>query len=294
MDIRQLRYFVVVAEELHFSRAAVRLHMSQPPLSQQIKALEEELGVTLLVRNKREVKLTDAGEVFLEECRRLIEQLQSAIDVTVRAAGGDTGVLRVGVSTSAVFHVMPEVLGRLRTHFPEIELVVRDMGSSDQIRAVSKDRLDIGIIHESLNVESLQYIPLFSDPFVLAVPEAHPLAGQAAVRLADLRNERFISFSREAAPSLYDSLILACSKSGFEPKIAHTARHALTIFQMVRLELGIAFVPQSFAHSQTPGVCYVQLDPVPQGVRIGAIWNPKTPSALVQNVVQTILSRPFM
>lgn len=294
MDIRQLRYFVVVAEELHFSRAAVRLHMSQPPLSQQIKALEEELGVTLLVRNKREVKLTDAGEVFLEECRRLIEQLQSAIDVTVRAAGGDTGVLRVGVSTSAVFHVMPEVLGRLRTHFPGIELVVRDMGSSDQIRAVSKDRLDIGIIHESLNVESLQYIPLFSDPFVLAVPEAHPLAGQAAVRLVDLRNERFISFSREAAPSLYDSLILACSKSGFEPKISHTARHALTIFQMVRLELGIAFVPQSFAHSQTPGVRYVQLDPVPQGVRIGAIWNPKTPSALVQNVVQTILSRPFM
>lgn len=293
MDIRQLRYFVVVAEELHFSRAALRLHMSQPPLSQQIKALEEELGVTLFIRNKREVKLTDAGHVFLEECRRLIEQLQSAIDVTVRAAGGDTGVLRLGMSTSAVFHVMPEILRRLRTHFPEVELLVRDMGSGDQIRAVAKDRLDIGIIHESLNVESLHYSPLFSDPFVLAVPSSHPLAMQATVRLADLRNERFISFSRESAPSLYDSLISACSKSGFEPKIAHAARHALTIFQMVRLELGIAFVPQSFAHSQTPGVSYVQLDPLPDGVRIGAIWNSRTPSALVQNVVKTILSEPF-
>lgn len=293
MDIRQLRYFVTVAEELNFSRAATKLHMSQPPLSQQIKALEEEMGVLLFLRTRREVKLTDAGKVFLRESRSVLAHLQAAVDTTLKTAKGDVGELRLGVATSAVFHVMPEILERLKSQFPHVTVAVTDMGSRDQIRAVLQDKIDIGIIHEQPHRDELASAPLFNEPFSLAIPAGHPLADKADVTLADMREQVFVAFSREYAPALFDSFIAACAQAGFSPAIAHTARHALTIFQMVSLGLGVALVPSSFAQSAVRGVAYRRLDAVTQRVRICAIWNPKNPSDLVGNVVQGILTTPI-
>jgi DNA-binding transcriptional LysR family regulator len=173
MDIRQLRYFVTVAEELNFSRAATKLHMSQPPLSQQIKALEEEMVVMLFLRTRREVKLTDAGKVFLRESRSVLAHLQAAVDTTLKTAKGDIGELRLGMATSAVFHVMPKILERLQAQFPQVNVAVTDMGSRDQIRAVLQDKIDIGIIHEQPHIEGLRcrYSPSRSAwPFLPATP----------------------------------------------------------------------------------------------------------------------------
>ncbi|MGW8307845.1 MAG: LysR family transcriptional regulator [Achromobacter pulmonis] len=293
MDIRQLRYFVTVAEELNFSRAATRLHMSQPPLSQQIKALEDEMGVALFLRTRREVKLTDAGHVFLRESRAVLAHLQAAVDTTLRTAKGDVGELRLGMATSAVFHVMPAILERLRRQFPQVNVAVTDMGSRDQIRAVHQGKIDIGIIHEQPHIEELASRPIFSEAFSLAIPSAHPLAARPSIPLPELREQPFVAFSREHAPALFDSFIAACAQAGFSPNIAHTARHALTIFQMVGLGLGMAVVPSSFARGATNGVTYRELDQVTQRVRICAIWDPKTPSDLVANVVREILEPPI-
>lgn len=293
MDIRQLRYFVTVAEELNFSRAATKLHMSQPPLSQQIKALEEEMGVVLFLRTRREVKLTDAGKVFLRESRSVLAHLQAAVDTTLKTAKGDIGELRLGMATSAVFHVMPKILERLQAQFPKVNVAVTDMGSRDQIRAVFQEKIDIGIIHEQPHIEELAALPIFTEPFSLAIPSGHAFAARTDIPLGEMRDQAFVTFSREYAPALFDSFIAACGEAGFSPKIAHTARHALTIFQMVSLGLGSAFVPSSFARSAVPGVVYRKLDQVQQRVRICAIWNPKNPSDVVANVIRGILEPPI-
>ncbi|HEY9279908.1 MAG TPA: LysR substrate-binding domain-containing protein [Eoetvoesiella sp.] len=293
MDVRQLRYFVTVAEELNFSRAAIRLHMSQPPLSQQIKALEDELGTALLIRTRREVKLTDAGKVFLRESRAVLSRLQSAVDVTRRTAKGDIGELRLGMATSAVFNVMPQILERLKDQFPQAEVSVTDMGSRDQIRAVLHDKLDIGLIHEQPHIEGLEFQHIFSESLSLAIPCNHPFANQEHIQLSELKEQPFIAFSRDYAPTLFDSFIAACREGGFSPRIAHTARHAMTIFQMVRLGLGVALVPSSFARSASPGVTYRRMETVTQSVSICAIWHPKNPSNLVHAAVREILAHPI-
>lgn len=172
MDLRQLRYFVTVAEELSFIRAAERLHMSQPPLSQQIKSLEEELGVELLYRTRREVKLTDAGRVFLRESRDLLERAQAVAHRTRQAAHGEQALLRVGMATSALFHVLPRLREQLRQRLPGVTLAVSDMNTDEQVRSLVVDKLDLGFIHARPDVRGLARLNVLDDGFALfsAVP----------------------------------------------------------------------------------------------------------------------------
>ncbi|MDN6882389.1 LysR substrate-binding domain-containing protein [Variovorax sp. CAN2819] len=290
MDLRQLRYFVTVAEELNFSRAAVRLHMSQPPLSHQIKALEEELGVLLLFRNRREVRLTDAGRAFLRDARQLLDQAQAATQRAKLAAQGDGGTLRVGMATSAIDHVMPGFVQRLRSCLPTVQLLVTDMGSQEQVRAVAADKLDLGFVHARTSTRGLARQLLYTEGFALVMPLAHPLAARDALALRDFAEEPMISFSREHRSALFDSLVAACMQAGFSPRLLHVARHPMSMFQMVRHGLGVALVPASYAEVGGEGLRVVELPPSAGTLQIDVVWREDNESELLECVRTEVLA----
>lgn len=290
MDLRQLKYFVMVAEELSFVRAARRLHMSQPPLSQQIKALEEELGVELLFRNQREVRLTDAGRVFLRESRDLLERAQAVAHRTRQAAGGEEATLRIGMATSALFHVLPELLRRMAARFPHMDIAVTDMNSDEQVRSLAVDRIDLGFIHARNDLRGLEHLPVVVDTFAVAMPATHRLAGLDSLRLRDLEGERVVAFSRDHAPALFDALIASCQQEGFSPRIAHVARHPASLLQMVRMGLGVSIVPRAYAAEPTPGLVFRQLPTMAGRLQLDAIWREGNPAPGLRKVIREVLS----
>jgi len=289
MDLRQLKYFVTVAEELSFVRAAQRLHMSQPPLSQQIKALEEDLGVELLFRTRREVKLTEAGRVFLAESRELLEKAQAVAHRTRQAAAGEHATLRVGMATSALFHVLPHLLDRVRAQLPTVSLTVTDMNSDEQVRSLAVDRIDLGFIHARPDTRGLERCNVVTDSFAVALPATHARAGKAQLSLRDLQDDAMVAFSREHAPALFDALIASCQQENFSPRIAHVARHPASLLQMVQLGLGVSIVPRAYANAALPGVVFRQLPAMAARLKIDAIWREGNAAPGLRRVVDEVL-----
>ncbi len=292
MDIKQLRYFVTVAEELSFSKAATKLHMSQPPLSQQIKSLEEEMGVSLFLRNRREVRLTDAGKVFLKESRTLLDQFRIAVNAAIQAKEADIGTLRIGVVTSALFRVMPTLLALIREEFPGIEVLVSDLQSDEQVLAVGQGALDIGIVHVRPDRVNLARTQILNEGLSVVLPEGHPLAEAQTLRLQDLADEPMVALSRPHAPTVFDAMIAACTRAGFSPNIKHSARSPFTIFQMVKMGFGIALVPHSYRRGGYPGVVLRDLEGIDDSsVRIELIWNERQASELTRKAVAQLAPR---
>lgn len=292
MDIKQLRYFVMVAEELSFSKAADRLHMSQPPLSQQIKALEEEMGLALFIRNRREVNLTEAGQVFLREARVLLDQLRTAVNMAVNASRENVGRLRVGVATSGLFSVLPTLLGLIQHDFPNVEVEVSDMQSDAQILAMSQGTLDLGIVHVSPQRMKLARYPVHSENLSLVLPASHRYARNEQVDLRNIANEPMVALSRTHAPTVFDAVIACCAAAGFSPLIKHTARNPFTIFQMVRMGFGVALVPRSYRFGEYPGVVFHDLPPSDLGrIRLELIWDERRSPTLAQTVALTLAPR---
>jgi DNA-binding transcriptional LysR family regulator len=289
VDLRQLKYFVTVAEELSFVRAAQRLHMSQPPLSQHIKALEEELGVELLFRNKREVRLTDAGRVFLAESRDLLARAQAVTHRTRQAAGGEQAELRVGMATSALFHVLPRLLERLADQLPGVRISVTDMNSEEQVRSLGVDKLDLGFIHARADLRGLQQLRVVTDTFALVLPAGHPMAARADLALSDVQSEPMVAFSREHAPALFDALIASCQHEGFSPRIAHVARHPASLLQMVRLGLGVSIVPRAYADDDLPGLAFHHLPAMAGQLKIDAVWRDSHAGTGLRRVLESVL-----
>lgn len=222
MNLRQLRYFVAVAEELHFGRAAVRLHISQPPLSQQIHNLEEVLGVILFKREKKRIELTFAGQVFLDSARKLLEQSQLAIHSARRAAKGEVGTLAIGYASSIPFTgLIGRIVREFRSQRPDVQLQIKEMRAVDQIKAMVEKEIDVGFVREPL----LQAHPLvesrcvYREAFVVALPTDHPLSSVQAVRLADLHDAPFVLYPRDCGTVLYDQVIRLCHGAGFFPSV---------------------------------------------------------------------------
>lgn len=289
MDLRQLKYFVTVAEELSFVRAAQRLHMSQPPLSQQIKGLEEELGVELLVRTRREVKLTDAGRVFLAESRELLDKAQAVAHRTRQAAGGEQATLRVGMATSALFHVLPQLLERVKARLPGVSMTITDMNSDEQVRSLTVDRIDLGFIHARPDIRGLARCNVVIDSFAVALPASHPLASRPDLALQDLQDEAMVAFSRDHAPALFDALIASCQQVGYSPRIAHVGRHPASVLQMVQLGLGVSIVPRAFAAHAPSAVVFRQLPGMAARLRIDALWREGNPAPGLRRVIDEVL-----
>lgn len=259
IELRHLHYFIAVAEELHFSRAAKRLHISQPPLSQQIRGLEDELGVKLFERTKRQVQLTEAGKVFLERCYGVLAQLEQAVEMTQQIGRGEVGRLAIAFVGSATYTVLPDILSVFREQFPAVELQLLELTTSEQIHALHHKQVDVGIVRSAIVEPGLSVECVLLESLVLALPQTHPLSAQTQVSLCALADESFILFPAKMGPIFYDQIINICQQAGFRPKVAQEAVQMQTIIGLVAAGLGIALVPASLQNFHRSGVIYKPL-----------------------------------
>jgi DNA-binding transcriptional LysR family regulator len=260
MELRHLRYFVALAEELHFGRAARRLHLSQPPLSMQIKALEEEIGTQLLTRTRRRVELTTAGTLFLREARDILMRVEQATAAARRAGRGEIGELAVGFVTIADYNVLPRVLSEFRAQHPAVRLTLREATTDAQLRDLAEQRIDIGFVLAPIQDEGLATRPLLSEPLVAALPHTHALSrSRTALSLSRLADAPFILFPRHMAPGLYDDVVGFCRRAGFIPRVEQEAVQMQTIISLVSAGLGVALIPASMRNLGRSGVVYRSL-----------------------------------
>lgn len=269
-DFRQLRYFVMVAEELSFTRAALRLHISQPPLSQQIQALERDLGVTLLERSKRKVALTEPGKVFLEQARQILAQADLARSRTTAVAAGHSGQLRLAYTLSVSFHpALPHTLLRHRQIAPGVDVQLREMNNAPQFAALLANEIDVGFVRTEprhlQDARKLRLRMLDREPLLLALPSSHPLATRDKVQMSEMADEAFVTQPREVAATLHDKLTTLAAAAGFQPHTVQQARQISGLLALVAAGLGIALVPATMRAVHLAGVSYVPLaDPAAQ------------------------------
>jgi DNA-binding transcriptional LysR family regulator len=270
MELRHLRYFIAVAEEGHITRAAERLGMQQPPLSQQIRALERELGVQLLRRKPRGVELTEAGRALLDDARLVFARIDHAIATTRRTARGELGRLVVGFTSSAPFHpFVPRVIRAFRDTAPDIALTLEESGTTELIDALRHERVDAAFIRTHVtDAQGLTMNPLLEEAMRLALPATHRLAMDGAVgpplELGALATETLVVYRRPSGPGLYDAIIAACHAAGFSPQIAQEAPRIVSTLNLVAAGLGIALVPASLERMRMDGVVYRALQGAPQ------------------------------
>ncbi|WP_110649391.1 LysR substrate-binding domain-containing protein [Salinicola peritrichatus] len=262
MELRYLRYFVAVAEELHFSRAAERLGISQPPLSQQIQALERELGSRLLIRTNRRVELTEAGRLFLDEARDILARTERASRLVSRVGRGETGRLRIGFTTSVpLIAALPRVLLDYRRHYPDVDLRMQELNSQRQIPPLLEGDLDIGIMRATTLPDELQATLLLREPLVAVVNAASPQADERRpLSLAQLATQPFVYFSPSAGTGLIDRFHALFAKHGLTPRIVQEVGGPNTIISLVASGLGVSLLPESFRHIQIDNVRYRRLE----------------------------------
>jgi DNA-binding transcriptional LysR family regulator len=285
MELRHLRYFVAVAEELHFGRAAERLHMAQPPLSQQIRQLETEIGFDLFRRTKRSVQLTEAGQLFLDRVRVIFAQVDQAIEIGRQASRGDLGQMVVGFVGSAAYNVLPPILQSMRTQVPGVVLELRELTTVQQLQWVAEGNIDVGFVRPPVDLPGIKSEVIFQELLMVALPECHPLCQGKTVAVRSLMNEPFIQFPRVLAPGLYDPIISLCQQAGFSPNVVQEAIQMQTIVSLVAAEMGVAIVPASLQNLQRKGVVYKPLAEVTPLVAIALVWR-KFPSPAVQRFVE--------
>ena len=288
MELRHLRYFVAVAEELHFGRAAARVRIAQPPLSQQIKQLEQELAVTLFTRTKRRVELTAAGRAFLAEVRRVLAQTEHAVETAQRADRGEIGPLAIGFVPSADLDVLPRALRTWTARFPDVELALHPLSPGGPMDAVRDGRVHVNFVRlpvegeDGLVVESIQ-----REPLVAALPRAHRLAGLARVKLADLADDTMILFPRDVAPRYYDVYVGACRRAGFTPRVLHPGSMQ-TNLGLVSAGLGVALMPASIRNLRRRGVVYRPLAPPVPWVEMAVAYRSDERSSVVRAFLDVV------
>lgn len=259
MELRHLRYFIAVAEELHFGRAAERLGISQPPLSQQIQALEEEIGARLFERTNRRVELTDAGRLFLDESRQVLAQVDKAVLLARRAHLGELGELKIGFASSAPFtSTIPSSIHAFRKAYPDVHLDLQEMSSRQVLKALLEESLQVGVIRPLALPDAVHWVELFREPLVAVLRADHPLAAgsEDGLAIAALAEEPFVFFPRSYGTGLYDQVIALTRQAGFSPRIAQEASEAMTIIGLVSAGLGVSILPASFRRTRVDGVVY--------------------------------------
>jgi len=240
MELRHLRYLVAVAEELHFGRAAIRLNISQPPLSQQIRQLEEELGVRLFERTKREVRLTEAGKRIVDEAHQVLGRIDHFCKVAMQAGEGEIGHLSVGV-TGGINEILVETLRRLGSQFPGVHIELQYMSTGTQLETLREGRIEVGFVNMPVLDPTLAVERIRSEPMWLALPKRHPLARQQRVPLTALEGQPMILFPRRVTPGLHDAITSMCKNKGFSLNVVHEVDSLVGSLTLVSAELGVAF-----------------------------------------------------
>jgi DNA-binding transcriptional LysR family regulator len=262
MDLRHLRYFLAVAEELNFTRAAARIGIGQPPLSQQIRALEQEVGATLFRRLPHGAELTEAGQALLPEARETLAQAERAMRSAKRGARGELGRLRLGFTSSAAFNpIVPESISAFRRAYPGVDLSLEETATTRLLERLVAEDLDAAFIRLGhVEPEDLHLRLLVDEPMVIVLPARHALAGSERLPLAALSREPFVLFPRQAGLSLFDGVIAACRAAGFDPILRQEAPQFTSAVNLVAAELGVSLVPASMMQVQVPGVVYRSID----------------------------------
>jgi len=290
MELRHLKYFVAVAEELHFGRAAKRLHIAQPPLSQQIKNLEDELGVKLFDRTRRTVQLTDAGIYFFKEAQQILSLVKQAADTARRIDRGQSGRLMVGFVGSVIHTFLPAGLRLFRERFPDVELILQELNTAEQIKSLHAKQIDVGFLYlvgqDSLFASKL----LTKAPLMVVLPKKHPLASRKSLHIRELAQEPFIANTRLSEPVVRDAFISMCHSAGFSPSIAQEAGQVQTVLGLVASGLGVCLLPDFIKNIRRPGVEYVSLSGSPLTVKLAVVWRSDNSSTLVKSFVNVIES----
>ena len=282
-ELRQLRYFVAVAEELHFSKAAKRLNIAQPPLSQQIRQLEIAVGATLFVRSTRRVELTPAGRVFLDGALRTLAEAERATEAALRASRGSFETLRVGFTEAAAFVALPRAVARFRERFPGVHLELHeDAGATSLIEAVHRDLVDLLIVRGPVEASGLQVVTLLEERFCVALPASHPLARRTRVPLKALAGEPMVLFPRRRSPAYYDMLIGMCRDAGFTPDVSHEVLRYTTIVALIAAGAAVGIIPKSNRSLQRDGVAYRDLVGTTATARLVAVCRPEHGSPVLE------------
>jgi DNA-binding transcriptional LysR family regulator len=289
MDLRRLRYFIAVAEELSFNRAARRLRIAQPPLSNQIKQLEGELGVVLFERTSRGVRMTEAGELLLEEARRIFVEVDQTVRTVQRVGHGEVGRLVLGFVPSASNEVLPPILHAFRERFPEVELFLREMRPNRVVQLLHEKQIDVGFLYLPLEDASLNIECVSREPLVLALPETHPLASEPQVELQAIAEEPFILPARYPMPGLYGQVTEACRQAGFTPNAVQKDVWLMqTIVSLVAGGIGVALVPATLRNLRRRGVVYKSVYGLSPTVELGMIWRRDGPGMVVNSFLQVV------
>lgn len=285
IELRHLRYFLAVAETLHFTRAAQQLHLAQPALSQQIRRLETLLGHALFVRTTRGVQLTPAGELLAQRARATLARVDDDLAQVRRVGRGEEGTLSVGFSGSVMFTELPAVIRRFRKSYPNVELQLREMWTAVQMEALRDGSLDLGFLRDGEGGEGLATETLLRERYVAVLPETHPLATKKALRVADLRDQPFVLFAREMGPLAFDRTLECCERAGFQPNIVQYAPQFPTLFRLVAAGIGVSLAPECMTRLLIPGTV---LRAVPASVRttIDVAMRPGLSSAPAENFLR--------
>ncbi|WP_306112971.1 MULTISPECIES: LysR family transcriptional regulator [unclassified Roseovarius] len=272
IDLRHIRYFIAVAEELHFRRAAERLGVAQPALSRAIQHLEQELTVALFQRSNRAVQITDAGRVFLDGCRSIMNALDHTIEDTKRADRGQIGSLRIGYTDMAIAGVLPTLLKAFQVRQPGVVLQPHHDVTTAQLQKLDQGELDIGCVTGPISREEYGQLPIQSERLVCVVYENHPLAGRGRVRLEDLANEDFVHGPAKDWEYFYSYLIPLCRRSGFVPNIVQEAYNSAGILGLVSCGMGVTILTESVRSSLTNGLVPLDLEGVSERLQTVALW----------------------
>ena len=295
MELRHLRYFVAVGEEEHYGRGAQRLCVAQPALSRQIQDLEEEVGFKLFERLSRGVKLSTAGKVFLEEARRILQQVDDATRRAKRVAAGQPGTLRAGFIESMSWHgVVPDSFRQFRERLPDAELQIKPLSSLEQIAAIQSGQLDAGFLFTIANIDrELAQLDIALVNLMLAVPKGHPLAKSKALRLRDLSTASFIWFPRRESPRFYDRLMHACFRGGLKsPHVVQEGVNEATILSLVSCGLGVAFVSSATRWRCPESVVLLSVNDLKLPLPFALVWRKDNASVLLAKFVADVRSLP--
>jgi DNA-binding transcriptional LysR family regulator len=288
VELRQLRYFVAVAEERHFGRAAKRLRLSQPPLSAQIKGLEEELGVKLFQRSTRQVALTDAGRTFLERAEGILEAVEEAKEAAKGADEGVRGRLEIGFISSATLGLLPPAIRLFRERFGGVEIELRELTSAQQIDALYAGEIRVGLVRLPLRAPGLRFEPLQEESLLVALPSGHPLEALESVPLEAMVDQPLIFFTRQLMPSLHAQIVELFQRVGAFPNVVQHAVHLQTIVGLVASDVGLAILPEPAERLSREGVVYRSLDAPDATSWVGLARVEDDGSLLVENFVRTV------
>ena len=294
MDLRHLRYFIAVAEELHFTRAAQRIGIAQPPLTVQIKALEKELGVQLFNRQSGRVSLTEPGRVYLVEARAVLEQVRRANLRCQQSAQGVIGRLSVGFTESASFRrEVTDALHRYRSLYPQVELALEESRTGPLVESVREGRVDLAFVRLPIDRHpEIRFSLVCTEAMVVVLPSGHRLAGRTSLRLEDLSGEPFVLYPRATRSGLPEMIVSACEARGFSPRVVQETPQISSTINLVASALGISIVPGCMQKSRSEGVCYIALVDCEVVASIGLVHRAEASSPLVRNLLALMPGQP--